>query len=72
MVDVRLTNTEFAGRPLRRIKIAGSARVVGVHRDGEVMVPHGETVIQLRDTLVLIGQPEALSEAREQLDPAAA
>ncbi len=70
MIDVRLTNSELAGRPLRRIKIAGSARVVGVQRDGEVMVPHGETVIQLRDTLVLIGPPEALTEAREQLHPA--
>ncbi|MDQ2659654.1 MAG: monovalent cation:proton antiporter family protein [Verrucomicrobiota bacterium] len=69
MFDVRLSNSDLAGRPLRRIKIVGNARVVGVHRDGEVMVPSGETVLRIHDTLVLIGDPEALREARGQLDP---
>ena len=72
MVDIRLRNAEFAGKPLRRIKIAGNALVVGVHRDGEVMVPRGGTVLKLRDTLVLVGNPEALREARAQLDPTSA
>ena len=70
MVDVPLRNAELAGQPLRRIKLAGQALVVGVHRDGEVLVPHGDTVLQLHDTLVLVGDPEALREARRQLDPA--
>jgi Trk K+ transport system NAD-binding subunit len=69
MVDVPLRNQELTGRPLRRIKLAGGARVVGVQRDGEVLVPHGETVLRERDTLVLVGNPEALREARRQLDP---
>ena len=70
MVDVPLRNAELAGRPLRRIKLAGQALVVGVHREGEVLVPHGDTVLRLRDTLVLVGDPEALRAARRQLDPA--
>ncbi len=69
MVDIALRNSELAGRPLRRIKIAGNALVVGVHRQGEVMVPHGDTVLQWNDTLVLVGDAEALREARGQLDP---
>jgi Kef-type K+ transport system membrane component KefB/Trk K+ transport system NAD-binding subunit len=72
MADIRLRNAEFAGKPLRRIKIAGNALVVGVHRGGEVMVPRGGTVLRLRDTLVLCGNPEALREARLQLDPTSA
>ena len=68
MVDVPLRNTELAGRPLRRIKLAGHALVVGVHRAGEVMVPHGDTVLRLWDTLVLVGNAEGLREARRQLD----
>ncbi len=72
IVDVPLRNEELAGRPLRRIKIAGNALVVGVHRAGEVMVPHGDTVVRLRDTLVLVGDPEALREARRQIDPSSA
>jgi Trk K+ transport system NAD-binding subunit len=69
MVDIPLRNQEFAGRALRRIKIAGRALVVGVHRNGEVLVPHGETVLQRGDVLVVVGNPEALREARRQLDP---
>ncbi len=70
MVDVPLRNAELAGQPLRRIKLAGQALVAGVHRDGEVLVPHGDTVLQLHDTLVLVGDPEALRAARRQLNPA--
>ncbi|MGI8436850.1 MAG: monovalent cation:proton antiporter family protein [Chthoniobacterales bacterium] len=69
MVDVRLTNSDLAGRALRKVKIAGHARIVGVHRGGEVMVPRGDTVLQQRDTLVLIGDADSLREARRQLDP---
>lgn len=72
MVDVPLRNAEFSDRPLRRLKIAGGALVVGVHRDGRVLVPHGNTVLQMHDTLVLVGDPEALRQARRQLDPARA
>ena len=72
MVDVPLSNPDVAGRSLRRLKIAGNALVVGVQRDGEVLVPHGDTVLRLRDTLVLVGNPEALREARRQLNPALA
>ncbi len=46
------------------------ALVVGVHREGEVLMPHGDTVLRLRDTLVLVGDPEALRAARRQLNPA--
>lgn len=72
MADISLGNPELAGRPLRRIKFAGDALVVGVHRGDEVLVPHGNTVVRLRDTLVLVGGAEALREARRQLDPARA
>ena len=69
MVDIPLRNAELAGRPLRRIKLAGDALVVGVHRGNQVLVPHGDTVLRQRDTLVVVGNPEALREARRQLDP---
>ncbi|MEO5753350.1 MAG: TrkA C-terminal domain-containing protein, partial [Chthoniobacterales bacterium] len=69
MVDIPLQNDELAGQPLRRIKLEGDALVVGVHRSGEVLVPHGDTVLRRRDILVLVGNPEALRAARRQLDP---
>ncbi len=72
MVDVPLRNDELTGHPLRRIKLPGDALIVGVQRSGEVLVPHGDTVLRRNDTLVLVGNPEALREARRQLDPSRA
>jgi Trk K+ transport system NAD-binding subunit len=69
MVDIQLRNEELTGRPLRRIKLARAALIVGVHRDGEVLVPRGDTVLRLHDILVVVGNPEALREVRRQLDP---
>lgn len=68
ILDVTLTNRAIAGRALRRVQIAGGALVIGVHRRGEMVVPHGDTVLQMQDTLVLVGSAEALREARAQLD----
>ncbi len=68
MVDIPLRNEELAGGPLRRIRIGGSALVVGVQRAGEVLVPHGEPVFRRSDILVVVGNPEALREVGQQLD----
>jgi hypothetical protein len=38
-----------------------------LHRDNTVMVPHGETVLQLHDRLGLIGSPASVEEAAAML-----
>lgn len=68
VLDVPLGNASFAGQPLRRVRLPGDALVLGIQREGEVVVPHGDTVLRLGDTLVLVGNPEALREARQWLD----
>jgi Trk K+ transport system NAD-binding subunit len=67
MGDVILRNGSIAGNPLRRIRLPGNALVVGVRRRGEVMVPHGDTVVRLDDTLVLVGSRDGLEEAQREL-----
>lgn len=67
IVDVPLWNEAIAGQPLRRVRLPGNALVLGVHRQGEVVVPHGDTVVKRGDILVLLGSSDALREARLSL-----
>ena len=71
MLDIPLQGEEVAGRPLRRMKLAGHALVVGVRRGGEVLVPQGATIVGRGEFLVVVGNPETLRDARRQFDPTA-
>jgi Kef-type K+ transport system membrane component KefB/Trk K+ transport system NAD-binding subunit len=68
LVDAPLTNSTLVGRALRKVRLPGNALVLGIQRDGEVMVPHGDTVLQRRDLLMLVGSPDSLLEARRFLE----
>ncbi len=70
IVDVPLRNNELDGRTLRHVRLPGEALVLGIQRNGEFVVPHGDTVLHEGDTLVLVGSPETLNQARGWLDPA--
>lgn len=62
--DLPLGNGALHGRSLRRLRLPGNALIIGVRRGGEVIVPHGDTTLRLGDTLMLVGSPEALRDAR--------
>jgi Trk K+ transport system NAD-binding subunit len=67
--EVELNNTNLDGRPLRRVRLPGDVLVLGMRRDGEVLVPHGDTKLRLGDLLMLIGHQESLQQATAQLNP---
>lgn len=66
-----LTNRLLDGRPLRRIRLPGEALILGLRRDGEVLVPRGDTVLRRGDVLMLVSTPEGLEEAMAWINPAA-
>ncbi len=66
--DVRLANPDVAGKALRQVRLAGNALVIGIQRRGEVIVPHGNTVMEAGDTLLLLGSPGSLSESTALLN----
>ena len=47
-----------AGKPLKDLGLPGESFVAAVIRDGEVVPPRGETVLQVADRLLLIALPE--------------
>lgn len=67
LLDIPLSNPLLAKRPLRTVRLPGNALVIGLRRDGEVLVPHGDTMLELGDTLTLVGSPAALRDARPWL-----
>lgn len=67
--EVELKNPQFNGRLLRQIRLPGDALVLGLRRNGEVLVPHGNTQLQRGDLLMLVGHQDTLVEALTQLDP---
>jgi Trk K+ transport system NAD-binding subunit len=65
VIDISLRNPTLAGRPLRQVRLPGNALVLGMRRQGDIVVPHGDTVLQGGDILMLVGSPEALRHSRQ-------
>jgi Trk K+ transport system NAD-binding subunit len=71
-VEVRegvLDNPALDGRPLRRVELPGDVLMLGLRRGGDVLVPHGETVLRQGDVLMLVGHPDDLNRAMDWLCP---
>lgn len=58
--EVELTAPHVAGRRLRDIRLPGDALVLGLRRNGEVLVPHGNTELAFGDLLMLVAHEDAL------------
>ncbi|NQV06739.1 Trk system potassium transporter TrkA [bacterium] len=54
------TRSRAVGKTLGELGLSSSAIVGGVMRDGEVFVPHGDTVIEAADRLIIVALPEAI------------
>jgi Kef-type K+ transport system membrane component KefB/Trk K+ transport system NAD-binding subunit len=67
LADVRLLNRSIAGRALRHVRLPGDALVLGIHRDGGMLVPHGDTVLEYGDVLMLVGSPDCIHSSRVTL-----
>jgi Kef-type K+ transport system membrane component KefB len=64
--DAPLHNSALLDRPIRQLHLPDKALVLGIRRrgEGEVVVPHGDTILREGDVLMLCGDPAAMKEAR--------
>lgn len=61
MIDLGVNSIpELVGKKLRDIDILDSVLVAAVSRGGEMLIPHGETMLDSGDTVYLFGKREAL------------
>lgn len=68
LADVLLNNPRYNNLSLRKVRLPGDALVIGIQRQGEMVVPHGDTILKRDDILVLIGSPESLRDSQKLLN----
>jgi CPA2 family monovalent cation:H+ antiporter-2 len=62
--EIEVNNSHCAGSRLRELSLPGDVLVVALYRQGELIVPHGNTRIDTGDHLTLMGSLEHIETAR--------
>jgi CPA2 family monovalent cation:H+ antiporter-2 len=65
--EVVMGNDTLEGRALRDLGLPGDVLVVSLRRDGELLVPHGNTRLEIGDRLTLVGSPDSIHATRGML-----
>ncbi|GGE04171.1 sodium:proton antiporter [Marinithermofilum abyssi] len=65
--EIPMLNDRYHDRRLRDLNILGDSLVLRVLRENEVIVPHGDTVVQLGDRLIVSDTPEHARRLRRIL-----
>lgn len=64
--------SDLVGRPLREVSLPPGVLVALVHRDGQIAVPGGSTVLQAGDRLTIIGEAAGIRDLTETYRDASA
>jgi Trk K+ transport system NAD-binding subunit len=62
--EIRLFNPGLAGRKIGKVVLPGDTLILTINRNGEVLVPHASTTLEIGDRLTVLGSLEALEEVR--------
>jgi len=57
---IAMETSEIVGKPLRKVSIPKGALVGSIVRGEEVIIPHGDTVIQDGDRVILFARPDVV------------
>ena len=60
------TSSIFIGKSLRELRLPPSCLIALIHRDGESIVPGGNTRLKERDRLTVIGEPAGIKDLFNQ------
>lgn len=64
MCEIAIRNPEYLGRPLRDIDFPNDLLVVAVRKNGELIVPRGDTVLESGDQLTVLGSQNCVEDSR--------
>jgi Trk K+ transport system NAD-binding subunit len=68
VVQLRVSNPDLEGVPLRDLRFPLDVLFLEVSRNGSTVVPSGHTVLHLGDEVTLVAKPGSLDEARLRLE----
>lgn len=57
--------SSMIGKEIKDVKLPGDSLVAILERDGELVIPHGDTVIRAGDKISIIGEIEAIEQAKQ-------
>jgi Kef-type K+ transport system membrane component KefB/Trk K+ transport system NAD-binding subunit len=66
--EVTVRNPHFLNKPLRQVDFPGDLLVLAVRRQGELVVPHGDTRLNAGDQITLVGGCSCVDITREMLN----
>jgi Trk K+ transport system NAD-binding subunit len=70
--EVVVQKGQCAGRTLRQLPLPGDVLVLALRRNGDLLVPHGDTQIACDDRLTLVGSLEWVETTRQMFGGVAA
>jgi Kef-type K+ transport system membrane component KefB/Trk K+ transport system NAD-binding subunit len=65
VVEVLVSDGHCDGKTLYQLKLPGDLLVLALRRNGELLIPHGDTLLNCGDYLTLVGSIEAIDTARQ-------
>jgi len=65
--EVAVYNPRFLDKPLRQVEFPGDLLILAVRRQGELVVPHGDTRLNAGDQVTLLGSCNCVEISREML-----
>ncbi|HZD56358.1 MAG TPA: monovalent cation:proton antiporter family protein [Anaerolineales bacterium] len=64
VVEVLVGDGQCDGKALYQLKLPGDLLVLALRRNGELLIPHGDTQLNCGDHLTLVGSVESIDTAR--------
>jgi CPA2 family monovalent cation:H+ antiporter-2 len=65
VVEVLVSGGHCDGRTLYHLQLPGDLLVLALRRNGELLIPHGDTLLNCGDYLTLVGSIDAIDTARQ-------
>ena len=65
LVSSKDDTQQMIGKKIREIELPGESLVAVLKREGELKIPHGDTIIKKNDELSIIGEKEDISSLRK-------
>ena len=64
LCEIAIRNPDYLDRPLKEIEFPNDLLVVAVRKDGELIVPRGDTVLRRGDHLTVLGSEDCVGNTR--------
>ena len=62
IIDVEVHDPSLHGLPLRNLRLPLDTLILSIHRNGQMIISHGYTRLELGDRVTVVGSPASLDE----------